>query len=134
MTVRRGERMADLIRAELARALREEVRDPSLGFVTLTAVDLSPDLRSARVYVSVLDADAERTLDGLRRATPFLRRTLARNAGLRFTPDLRFVFDPSLARGSRIERLLREALPEEPESPDDDPESPPLPPTESEGG
>jgi ribosome-binding factor A len=109
MTVRRGERLADLIRAELARALREEVRDPLLGFVTLTAVRLSADLRTARVYVSVLDRDAERTLEGLRRATPFLRRLLARSAGLRFTPDLRFVFDPSLASGSKIDQLLRDA-------------------------
>ena len=109
MTGRRGERMADLIRAELARALRDEVRDPLLGFVTLTEVRLSADLRTARVYVSVLDRDPRGTLAGLRRATPFLRRVLARSAGLRFTPDLRFVFDPSLASGSRIDELLREA-------------------------
>jgi ribosome-binding factor A len=60
------------------------------------------------VYVSVLGGDAERTLEALRRAAPFLRRILARRAGLRFTPDLRFVFDPTLASGSRIEELLRE--------------------------
>ena len=107
MTVRRGERIADVIRAELARALREEVRDPLLGFVTLTGVRLAPDLRSARVYVSVLGGDAEQTLAGLRRAAPFLRRILARRAGLRFTPDLRFVFDPTLESGPRIDELLR---------------------------
>ena len=116
MTGHRGERVADLIRAELARALREEVREPLLGFVTLTAVRLSPDLRSARVYVSVLDHEAERTLEALRRAAPFLRRVLAHRAGLRFTPELRFVFDPSLATGSRIDELLREAN-VEPDSP-----------------
>ena len=109
MTGHRGERVADLVRAELARALREEVRDPLLGFVTLTEVHLAPDLRSARVYVSVLDRDAERTLAALRRIAPFLRRVLARRAGLRYTPELRFVFDPSLATGSRIDELLREA-------------------------
>ena len=107
MTVRRGERVADVIRAVLARALREEVRDPLLGFVTLTGVRLAPDLRSARVYISVLGGEAERTLEALRRAAPFLRRTLARRAGLRFTPALRFVFDPTLESGSRIDELLR---------------------------
>ena len=110
MTGHRGERVADVVRAELARALREDVRDPLLGFVTLTAVRLAPDLRSARVYVSVLDRDADRTLAALRRAGPFLRRVLAQRAGLRFTPELRFVFDPSLATGSRIDELLREEL------------------------
>jgi ribosome-binding factor A len=107
MTIRRGDRVADQIRAELARALREDVRDPLLGFVTLTTVRLASDLRTARVYISVLDRDVERTLAALRRATPFLRRVLARNAGLRFTPELHFVFDPSLVTGSRIEDLLR---------------------------
>ena len=124
MTVRRGERVGDVIRAELARALREDVRDPLLGFVTLTGVRLAPDLRSARVYVSVLGGDAEPTLEALRRAAPFLRHILARRAGLRFTPDLRFVFDPTIASGSRIEALLREthAEAEEPA-----PDSPPAP-------
>jgi len=132
MTGHRGERVADLIRAELARALREEVRDPLLGFVTLTAVRLSSDLRSARVYISVLDRDAERTLAALRRATPFLRRTLAHGAGLRFTPDLRFVFDPSLATGSRIDELLREAHGEPDAATDADSDSPPATPREEE--
>jgi len=133
MTVRRGDRMADLIRAELARALREDVRDPALGFVTLTAVHLSSDLRSARVYVSVLDGEAERSLEGLRRAAPFLRRVLARNVSLRFTPDLRFVFDPSLATGSRIDRLLRETGADGASPPETD-AGPHTPPTENEPG
>jgi len=108
MTARRGERVGDVIRAELARALREEVRDPLLGFVTLTGVRPSPDLRSARVYVSVLGGDAEQTIEALSRAAPFLRRLLAQRAGLRFTPELHFVFDPTLASGSRIDELLRQ--------------------------
>jgi len=108
MTIRRPERMADVIRLELARVLREEVRDPRVGFITLTDVQLSPDLRSARVFVSTLDQDEQTTLDALERATPFIRRTLARSADLRFTPNLHFVFDPSLATGSRVESLLQE--------------------------
>lgn len=130
MTTRRPERMADVIRLELARVLREEVRDPRVGFITLTDVQLSPDLRSARVFVSTLDQDERTTLDALERATPFIRRALARSADLRFTPNLQFVFDPSLATGSRVESLLQEihregdAPPEDGDVGDDDPDAP----------
>jgi ribosome-binding factor A len=108
MTHQRPVRVADRIREELARLLNEEVRDPGLGFVTLTGVDLSPDMRHARVFVSVLGSETEPTLEALRRATPFLRRGLARGAGLRFTPQLRFTLDPAVTSGSRVDVLLRE--------------------------
>jgi ribosome-binding factor A len=108
MTHRRPDRVADVIRRELARALREDVRDPEIGFVTLTGVDLSPDLRSARVFFSTLNPEQVSALHALRRATPFLRRTLARRAGLRLTPELHFVFDRSVTEGSRLEELLRD--------------------------
>ena len=130
MTIRRPERVADIIRLELARVLREEVRDPRVGFVTLTDVQLSPDLRNARVFVSTLDQDEQETLDALARATPFIRRALARKAELRFTPRLQFIFDHSLATGSRVESLLQEiqplddAEPEEREGVSEDPETP----------
>jgi ribosome-binding factor A len=131
MTIRRPERVADIIRLELARVLREDVRDPRVGFVTLTDVQLSPDLRSARVFVSTLDdQDEQSTLEALERATPFIRRALARSAELRFTPRLQFVFDGSLATGSRVESLLKEIRPEGELSPSeqgdevDDPDSP----------
>ena len=126
MTIRRPERVADIIRFELARVLREDVRDPRVGFVTLTDVQLSPDLRSARVFVSTLEEDEESILDALDRATPFIRRALARSADLRFTPRLQFVFDRSLATGSRVESLLQEIRPEDEPTTDesDDPESP----------
>jgi ribosome-binding factor A len=108
MTHKRPDRVADRIREELARLLNEKARDPGLGFVTLTGVDLSPDMRHARVFVSVLGPDPEPTLEALRRATPFLRRGLARRAGLRFTPQLRFALDPAVAAGTRVEQLLQE--------------------------
>jgi ribosome-binding factor A len=133
MTTRRPERVADMIRLELARVLREEVRDPRVGFVTLTDVQLSPDLRSARVFVSTLDQDEQATLEALERATPFIRRALAQGAGLRVTPRLHFVFDRSLATGSRVESLLQEIGPlGEPAAPedDDDPNDPGAPETE----
>jgi ribosome-binding factor A len=108
MSVNRSQRVGDRIREELARLLSEEVRDPGVGFVTITGVDLSPDMRNARVHVSALGKSEETVLRALRRATPFLRRGLARRAGLRFTPELRFAIDPSIAQGSRVDRLLRE--------------------------
>ena len=113
MTHHRPDRVADRIREELAKLLSKEVRDPGLGFVTLTGVDLSPDMKHARVFVSVLGSDAEPSLDALRRATPFLRRGLARGAGLRFTPQLRFALDPAVTSGNRVETLLQEIHQEE---------------------
>jgi ribosome-binding factor A len=104
----RNVRIADQIRRELARLLREEVRDPRVGFVTLTGVDLSPDLKHARVYVTTMAEERESVLAALERAAPFLRRSLARQRNLRFTPQLRFMIDDSVATGFRIEELLRE--------------------------
>lgn len=108
MTHNRSRRVADRLRQELARLLTEEVRDPGVGFVTLTDVELSPDLRHARVWISVLGQEEQTALAALRRATPFLRRSLAHSSGLRFTPELRFQIDPSISGGDRIERLLQQ--------------------------
>jgi ribosome-binding factor A len=106
---RRNERVAEEIRAVLADAVRE-VRDPVVGFVTLTGVDLSPDLRSARVYVSRLGSAAERdaAVAALNHAIPFLRSAVATRARLRFTPTLHFIADPTIERGSRVEEIIRE--------------------------
>jgi ribosome-binding factor A len=105
----RAARLGDELRRLLARMLREELRDPRVGFVTLTEVKLSPDLRYAVAYVSLIDsALREETLYGLNRAVPFLRRLLAREAGLRFTPALRFVHDSGAESAQRLERILAE--------------------------
>ena len=120
MSRHRARRIADLIRVELARMLREEVRDPRIGFVTLTDIDLSADLRHARVYVSVLLQDPEDAIAALTRASPFLRRGLARNVDLRFTPELRFLRDPAVDAGSRVEGILEQIHDdEEPVDPDE---------------
>lgn len=106
MSGHRADRVADLVRRALARLLRE-VRDPRVGFVTLTEVKLSPDLRHAVAFVTVMDArQRDETLFALNRATPFLRRSLAREAGLRVTPDLRFVGDDAVEGGQRLEDIL----------------------------
>jgi len=75
-------------------------------------VDVSPDLKHARVFVSAMQ-DREETLDGLNRAAPFLRRALARRAGLRFTPQLRFLLDESIVTGFQVEEILRDVAPED---------------------
>lgn len=106
----RSERVAERIREVLAEVIRDDVRDRRVGFVTLTEVSLSPDLRQARVFVSHLGSEVERqaAVDALNRAVPFLRRALADRAGLRHTPALRFVSDATLERGSRVEALIQE--------------------------
>jgi ribosome-binding factor A len=109
---RRTERIAEQLRAELARLLREEVTDPRIGLVTLTQVDVSPDLSNARVYWSVVkseDSDAvSANLAGLESAAGFLRHRLAQLLDLKRVPELRFRFDPSLAHGDATLALLRE--------------------------
>ena len=109
MTHRRNERVAEQIRGVLAEAIRE-VRDPLVGFVTLTGVDLSPDLRQARVYVSRLGTEADRdtAVSALNHAVPFLRHAVATRARLRYTPALRFVADATIERGSRVEAIIQE--------------------------
>ena len=109
MTHRRNERVSEEIRGVLVEAIRE-VRDPSVGFVTLTGVDLSPDLRQARVYVSRLGTEADRdaAVSALNHAAAFLRHALAERARLRYTPALRFVADPTIERGSRVEAIIQE--------------------------
>ena len=109
MVHHRNERVAEAIRAVLADAVRE-VRDPAVGFVTLTGVDLSPDRRLARVFVSRLGIEAERdaAVSALNHAAAFLRHEVAVRARLRYTPVLRFVSDPTVERGSRVETIIRE--------------------------
>lgn len=105
----RTERVSDLIRGEVARLIGTELRDPRIGFVTVTGADVSPDLKSVRVFISVLgDEPARRaSLDALNHAASFFRRSLFRNLRLRHAPEVLFIFDESLDRGDRIDRVLR---------------------------
>ncbi len=105
---RRADRIGERIQTELARLIRESLRDPRVGFVTLTGVEVSRDLRHAKVFVSVLGDGLEDTLHALGHATPFLKRELARTARLKFTPTLRFLEDRSIRGARRIEDLLDE--------------------------
>jgi ribosome-binding factor A len=114
----RMRRVDEAMRAVLSDAIAKDLKDPRIGFVTVTAVKTSPDLRHARVYVSVLGTEPERehTLDGLRSAHGFLQRRLAGELTLKHTPALSFEYDESIDRGIRISRLLDETDRGEPQA------------------
>ena len=105
----RQDKVSDLIRTEVSRLLLRDVRDPRIGFVTVTGATVSPDLRSVLVYVSVLgDLPArEASLKALNSAAGFFRRALFHNLRLRHAPAVSFRLDDSLDRGERIERTIR---------------------------
>ena len=116
---RRSQRVADVVRAELSRLILLEAHDKDLHLVTITDVEMPPDLRSARVFFSCLGGDDERekAADALRRAAGYLRREVGQRCKLRYAPELHFICDRSLERGARIEELLHQVLPTQ-EAPD----------------
>jgi ribosome-binding factor A len=112
----RPNRVADQIRQELSELLtRGEVHDPGIGFITLTRVQVSPDLQMARVFYTTLgDAKARlETARALDRATPFFRRQIGGRLRLRRVPEFEFRFDESVAHQDRIEQILRDLHEEE---------------------
>jgi ribosome-binding factor A len=112
----RPHRVADQIRQELSELLtRGEVHDPGIGFITLTRVQVSPDLQMARVFYTTLgDAKArQETARALERATPFFRRQVGGRLRLRRVPEFEFRFDESVAHQDRIEQILRDLHEEE---------------------
>ena len=118
----RPDRVADQIRAELALLLTREVHDPGIGFVTITRVQMTPDLQQARVFYTVLGDDQARKNTGraLERAGPFLRRQIGSRLRLKRVPELTFLYDESIAGQDRIERLLNEVRTSAPGDPDVD--------------
>jgi ribosome-binding factor A len=106
----RTDRVSDLIKDEISRLLLREVRDPRVGFVTITGAAVSPDLKNVRVFVSILGEPEAReaSIKALNSAAGFFRRTLFRNLRLRVAPAVRFQLDESLDQGERIERVLRQ--------------------------
>jgi len=109
-TSHRPERVAEAIRQTVAAFLTADVRDPRVGFVTVTAVEVSGDLAHARVRVSVMGDDAEKakSLEGLASAARFLRAQLARELTLRVAPEVRFELDRGIEHAQRIDRVLRD--------------------------
>jgi ribosome-binding factor A len=117
----RPDRIGDQLRAELSNLLAREVHDPGIGFVTLTHVQVTPDLQHARVYYTSLGQPAERrqTERALRRAAPFLRRQIAHRLRLRRVPEIHFTFDEGVEAQDRVEQLLREIHEQEPQPAED---------------
>ena len=108
----RPRKVADLIQRELSELIRLELRDPRVGMLTITSVDVSPDLSHAKVYVTLLEKEkVEDTLQGLRRASGYLRTLLAKRMKLYTTPELRFDYDESVERGDHLSRLIDSVVP-----------------------
>jgi ribosome-binding factor A len=108
MSDERMRRVDEAMREVLSGAITSELKDPRVGFVTVTSVETSPDLRHARVFVSVLGDDAvrRRSLDGLQSAHGYLQKRVASELRLKHTPTLQFLYDDSADRGLRIAEIL----------------------------
>ena len=108
----RGTRVGDQIQRVLSEILQRELRDPRVGMVTLTAVEMSPDCAHATVYFTCLDREHVPAAEaGLTRAAGFLRSQLGRSIQLYITPHLRFVYDESVERGARLSQLIDSVQP-----------------------
>lgn len=119
MAGKRQERLNEQFKREVSEILRTRVQDPRIGLPTVTEVDATPDLQSARVYVrpdpSIEGGEEvmEELLEGLEAAAPFIRQALGKVMRIRRVPELRFEADRTLEQALRIERLLNEVLPED---------------------
>ena len=125
MPAKRTDRVSALLKVALSELLLRGVKDPRVGMVTVTGVDLSPDLKHARVFVSTLgDEDTRKqSLAGLASARRYLQSQAGKRLKLRFTPELRFEIDPSFEAGDRMERLLRDLHLGTPPVRDEDPDA-----------
>jgi ribosome-binding factor A len=131
MSSRRMERVASLLKQAIGRVIVADLSDPRMGFVTVVKVDPSPDLRTAKVFMSVLGepADVRRTLHGLRHAARFIKHRVADEIRMRSVPDLAFVEDLSVKGAARVSKLIDDAMaqvanpagePAAPKNPDDE--------------
>jgi ribosome-binding factor A len=108
MPTARMRRINEVLREVVGAAIGNELSDPRIGFVTVTSVETSPDLRTAKVFVSVLgsEEERERSLEGLRSSHGVLQKKIATGMRMKRTPTLSFEYDESVDRGDRITRLL----------------------------
>ena len=110
MTHRRADRVAEAIKEEVSLIIQKDVKDPRIGFLTVTAVELSDDLRYAKIFISAYGGQEEKikSLEGLQSATRFIRREVGRRIKLRYTPEIVFKWDESIERGAHINELLQQ--------------------------
>jgi len=104
----RLEKLQELIKQEMSKMLLKELKDPRIGFVTVTDVEMTGDLREAKIYVSVMGGEEQvkNSLEGLNSALGFIRREIGQRIRLRFTPEISFALDTSLDYGDHIQKLL----------------------------
>ncbi|HEX7407173.1 MAG TPA: 30S ribosome-binding factor RbfA [Candidatus Binatia bacterium] len=115
MSVRRAERVGEAVREVIADMLLRDIKDPRVGMITLTVVELTDDLKHGKVYFSCVGDEAarQRSLDGLRSAAGFIRAQVTRRLKLRHAPGFTFLFDPTLEVASRLASLLKDATPQD---------------------
>ncbi|MBO4401292.1 MAG: 30S ribosome-binding factor RbfA [Selenomonadaceae bacterium] len=104
----RVEKLQELIKQEMSKMLLREIKDPRIGFVTVTDVEVTGDLREAKIYVSIMGGEEQiqSSLEGLKSALGFIRREIGRRIRLRFTPEISFALDNSLDYGEHIQKIL----------------------------
>jgi ribosome-binding factor A len=106
---KRSQRVSDLLRKEIADIIIYRLRDPRVGFITVTGVDVTDDIKIARIYVSILrEEERKSTLEILNSAKSFIRSELSKRLRMKFIPSIEFRLDTSIEYGSRIEKLLKE--------------------------
>ncbi|MBI5642427.1 MAG: 30S ribosome-binding factor RbfA [Deltaproteobacteria bacterium] len=111
MSFKRSDRVGDVIKEEIASMiLHGEIKDPRIGFVTITHVELTPDLKEAKVFFSQIgsEEDKKKSRNGLNNASGYVRRNLAKRLTLRHIPTVQFVFDESLEYSERIEKVIKD--------------------------
>ena len=108
----RKDRVSEQVRRELAELIRTELKDPRVGMVSITDVEVTPDYAHAKVWFSTLGGSEQLApvLEGLQQSAGFLRRKLGKRIRIHTTPQLHFVFDPSLERGADLSRLIEKAV------------------------
>ncbi len=120
--MKRKDRVGELIREEMGRIMHEELHDPRIGFVTITHVEMSDDLRSARIFYSVLGTDKEEkdTVKAMNSAVGFIRKIIAEAVGLRFAPEIFLKLDKTAKNAMRVNQVLESIKDEHKESNTDD--------------
>lgn len=110
MTSHRANRVAEEIKREITQMLRDELKDPRIGFITVTGVEVTPDFRYGKVFISVYGNDEvkEQSILALEKAKGFIRGELGKRMRLRYTPEISFKFDTSIEYGAKIMKLLNE--------------------------
>ncbi|MEA4901501.1 30S ribosome-binding factor RbfA [Desulfitobacterium sp.] len=121
MAKHRASRLGEALKEEISQMIREELKDPRIGFVTVTSVEVAEDLGHAKVFVSVLgdSQQSKESLEALNRAAGFIRNEIGRRIRLRYTPEITFKYDSSIEHGAHIAELLREVHTEKTEDEDD---------------